>query len=758
MAGRNTVEIILSASDRASGALREAFGKIEGSNSKMVSALKAGTVVVVGAMTALGGYIAKTGVEYDAMAEQSLTAWTSILGSQNKAKDTLEQLQIMGAKTPFEFEGLDKSAKLLEMAGFNGKDLFTTMTKVGDAVSAIGGNDEVLQGVSMALFQISTKGKISAQEMNQLAERGIPAWQMLADGMHLSVQQVMKLSEKGKLFAKDALPLIIDGMGNKFKGAMDKQSQSYNGLISTMKDDFKMISGELSKPLFNIMKAGLNEIVPLMDKFLGGLKNGGISGGLAAIFPPGMISTIKSISDSVMSFISAFAKSEEVKEVFKGVVEIIQVYVGYWKQRFEDLKGFLSGAWDAIKNLFTGDGNLGQTFVKIFNTVKSIALPILQDAVKFIGEKIAMVKQFWDENGAQIIQAIKNVFSIIAAIFQFIAPILLAIIKMVWESIKGVIDGALKIIMGLIKVFAGLFTGDFGKMWEGIKELFSGAIELVWNWINLLMFGRIIGGIKTFAVDAAAGFKGFWTKAWDIFKNLDKSLWDTVSGMVGKVINWFQKLYDGGSLIFATLRRDGEKIFSALWDSIKAVAGYIYDGVTGTFGKLGSGAKNIFNDLLGNAKTIFNAIKDAITNPIQTAQTLIGKAIQGIKNFFSNFKVNIPLPHFSVSEGHKTIFGKDIPYPKLDVDWYDKGGVFYGPQVIGVGEKRPEFVGALSDLKAIVKEAVSEANPTGGSAQPIQVSINFDGYEIATLLFDYFDLIQGNKVNMQSRLLGVKTN
>lgn len=44
---------------------------------------------------------------------------------------------------------------------------------------------------------------------------------------------------------------------------------------------------------------------------------------------------------------------------------------------------------------------------------------------------------------------------------------------------------------------------------------------------------------------------------------------------------------------------------------------------------------------------------------------------------------------------------------KIGINWYDKGGVFNSPNIIGVGEKRPEFVGALDDLRQIVRD---EAN------------------------------------------------
>jgi hypothetical protein len=50
--------------------------------------------------------------------------------------------------------------------------------------------------------------------------------------------------------------------------------------------------------------------------------------------------------------------------------------------------------------------------------------------------------------------------------------------------------------------------------------------------------------------------------------------------------------------------------------------------------------------------------------------------------------------------------------PSLNVRWYDKGGIFNQPTVIGVGEKRPEFVGALDDLRDIVREEAGARDVT----------------------------------------------
>ena len=86
---------------------------------------------------------------------------------------------------------VDTFAKKLEMAGLGGKYLEKNIIAVGDAVSAVGGNTETLNGVATALTQISMKGKVSAEEMQQLAERGIPAYKLLAEGMGVTEAQLM---------------------------------------------------------------------------------------------------------------------------------------------------------------------------------------------------------------------------------------------------------------------------------------------------------------------------------------------------------------------------------------------------------------------------------------------------------------------------------------------------------------------------------------------------------------------------------------
>lgn len=453
---------------------------------------------------------------------------------------------------------------------------------------------------------------------NQLAERGIPAWKLIAEAQGKSVQELMKMSEQGKLFADDVLPTLIEGMQNKFGGAMDKQSQTFNGMISTLRDGLKMLAGDLTAGLFESIKGILPPIIKLVDNMRNAFKSGGFSGMLKSMFPPSALSAAQAI--------------------FNGIKAVL----------------------DWFK-------------------------PVINDAIAFFNSIIGQLTTFWKQNGDQIIQAVQNMWTIIVTIFKALSPILLFVIQMVWGSIKNVIQGAVNVIMGIVKIFAGLFTGDWSKMWEGIKQLFSGAIELIWGLINLAFFGRILSGIKTFAVAAGSGIKALWTAIVNIFKSAGTG-----------IVNFAKNIWNNVVSVFNFFRSTGLSIFNSFRATISTIWQVIKSNVVNAAKALWNGAKNAFQGILNTARNIFNSVKSAITNPIQTAKNAVLKIISSIKSAFSKMKITIPkprLPKVSVSM-KKGIMG--IPYPDFNVSWKATGGIFTGASLVGVGEKGDEAIVPLS--------------------------------------------------------------
>ena len=135
------------------------------------------------------------------------------------------------------------------------------------------------------------------------------------------------------------------------------------------------------------------------------------------------------------------------------------------------------------------------------------------------------------------------------------------------------------------------------------------------------------------------------------------------------------------------------------WDKIKATAQNVGEAIKSIW----AGVKTSVSNTLNGITNAFESVKNKISSIVNTIK---GWFPIHLGKIFSNLK----LPHLKISGS----FSLDPPsVPKLSVDWYDKGGIFKSPSVIGVAEKRPEFVGALDDLRQIVREEA------GGASSPV---------------------------------------
>lgn len=214
------------------------------------SATRIATVVTASAGLIVGS-LTKIGFEANSTANRAKIAFETLTGSAQQAQSLFDDLQRFAAKTPFEFLPLLQQAGQLLAQGFQKNEIVPTMTAVGDAVAAIGGGDEVIHRVIRALSQMRAKGKITAEEMLQMAEAQIPAWQLMADVSGKSVAELHKLSERGLIDAETGIAMILEGMQRRFGGTMDKMGGTWSQVISNMADNLYQFARNVVEPLFN---------------------------------------------------------------------------------------------------------------------------------------------------------------------------------------------------------------------------------------------------------------------------------------------------------------------------------------------------------------------------------------------------------------------------------------------------------------------------------------------------------------------------
>jgi tape measure domain-containing protein len=257
---RETVTGTLARINRGTLDYRRSLRELRSTANETWSSIKTGATLAAAAFGAAGAAAVGLGIKTNAELEKSAMSFEILLQSGDKAKKMVSDLQSLALESPFDFVGLQNSAKKLLGMGFAGNQVIPIMHSLGNAVAATGGNTEQLEGIALALGQINSKGKVSAEEMNQLAERGIPAWQLLSKQMGKSTAELMKMGEQGELLANDAIPALVKGLDERFAGSMKKMSDTWDYTIANMKESISIGLASISLPLFNTIKKDLQGV------------------------------------------------------------------------------------------------------------------------------------------------------------------------------------------------------------------------------------------------------------------------------------------------------------------------------------------------------------------------------------------------------------------------------------------------------------------------------------------------------------------
>lgn len=191
-------------------------------------------------------------LQYSSKLEQARIGLTSLTGSAAAANAHIKDLQNFAKTTPFDLDGLVRASQLLQGVGIKTTQIIPILSDFGNALSAAGKGNEEIQRTILALSQIASKGKLAGQEINQLAENGIPAVSILAQALGKPKDEIIKLSEQGRI----SFDLLIAAMHkvveeNHIGDAMEKQSHTFNGATENIKDSLYQLADTAFKPLFD---------------------------------------------------------------------------------------------------------------------------------------------------------------------------------------------------------------------------------------------------------------------------------------------------------------------------------------------------------------------------------------------------------------------------------------------------------------------------------------------------------------------------
>lgn len=333
--------------------LAQSRGQLQGMQSGMSSFI--GTArLATAALSTIGitaGTFAAAGLIRMAGAmEQTKIAMTTLLRDKDKATSFINDLRRVEPNMPFDFESVTKLSRMIMGMGFAAKEVIPTLTAIGDTVSAFGGGVPEFERAVLAIGQMRAKGAFSGEEMRQLANLGIPAWEMLSKAIGKSVAETQKLAESRSIDFNSIFPDFQAQMKARYGGAMKDMMQSLPGYLSNLKTKVFNFAIDLGTATLPTIKQVVLEIGNFFDKFSksGGMQS--LANGIKNVV--NAIKNVGSILRETISVLSPFlAAMWGIVRVTSAIINNpVGAFVAKWAATFLILRA----AINPIGNLIVG--------------------------------------------------------------------------------------------------------------------------------------------------------------------------------------------------------------------------------------------------------------------------------------------------------------------------------------------------------------------------------------------------------------------
>ena len=436
-------------------------------------------VAAVGAVTAALGAGVVAGVKYNASIESYQTSFEVMTGSAEKAAEVIDKLKKVGAETPFELPDLADTTQLLMNYGFSADEAMDKMMMLGDISQ---GSADKMSRIATAYGQMSSAGKVSLEDVKQMIEAGFNPLQEISESTGESMASLYDRISKGTISVDEITASMqrATSEGGKYFQSMEKQSQTFSGLISTLKDNAQQLLGEVVKPISDgLTESLLPAAISAIEQLTQGFEENGVAG---------MIQAAGNI----------------VNGLFTGMTENAPMLIS---TGMELLNQFLLGIATGVPALIT----------KGFEIVTQLALGILQNLPQLITQGAAVITNFVNgllsslpsvlQSGVQMILRlvdgiINNLPSIVSAAAQAIARFIASIASNLPQIIATGNKIIAELAVGLIKAIPNLVS-KIPQIISAIKDAF---LSVDWLSVGVNIIKGIASGVASAAgqlVDAA---------------------------------------------------------------------------------------------------------------------------------------------------------------------------------------------------------------------------------------------------------------
>lgn len=619
------------------------------------------------------------GISYNAQIEKYTTGFTNMLGSAQAAQEAMQAIQEDAARTPFDVASLTQANQLLISAGENAEYSRKVINALGDAVSATGGGSAELSRMAANLQQIANVGKAATIDIKQFAYAGINIYQILADYTGKSVQEVQNMTISYDLLSQALIAASEEG--GRYYNAMDTQSQTMNGRISTLKDNVSQLAGLMTGDLssgIGVVIGHLNDMVVAAQE---AYKEDGWKGlGNAILELDNPISAIiKKFGQLGSAAVSALDKASYYLNKALGK----NAYAGY--DSYEDYKedqqkqsnrnrlrqNALSGksvsnkSWSerqaeaaaasggssivtspsGSSSKSTGTKSTAETVIASVShtatTTAQNALGAVTTSVETLQEKVKdaagniknRVTETTTETGKEMVNGVATTY------------------KKVTKTVDGVVQKETKVYDDMSKTLLGTLTTIAEKTFNGITTTTQQAVETYADGSQHIKTTstetgeRIVDGVRQTYTKVISYIDGVQDKVIETAQNIDKSIKATQKRIDENLSKAQQQFNSGifklGKNLYTDLKNQDWGALSL--DIVNMMWGEVSQEQREALSDWANKALEAINEAYsgGGLSEAFNAFKQIMSNGIKADADGVTTSVDGLNQVFQKLGINV---------------------------------------------------------------------------------------------------------------------
>ena len=619
------------------------------------------------------------GISYNAQIEKYTTGFTNMLGSAQAAQEAMQAIQEDAARTPFDVASLTQANQLLISAGENAAYSRKVINALGDAVSATGGGSAELSRMAANLQQIANVGKAATIDIKQFAYAGINIYQILADYTGKSVQEVQNMTISYDLLSQALIAASEEG--GRYYNAMNTQSQTMNGRISTLKDNVSQLAGLMTGDLssgIGVVIGHLNDMVVAAQE---AYKEDGWKGlGNAILELDNPISAIiKKFGQLGSAAVSALDKASYYlnKALGKNAYAGYDSYEDYkedrqkqsnrdrlrqnalsgksvsnksWSERQAEAAA-ASGGSSIVTSPSSSSGKSTGAKSKTETVIASVshtatttaqnALGAVTTSVETLQEKVKdaagniknRVTETTTETGKEMVNGIATTY------------------KKVTKTVDGVVQKETKVYDDMSKTLLGTLTTIAEKIFNGITTTTQQAVETYADGSQHIKTTatetgeRIVDGVRQTYTKVISYIDGVQDKVTETAQNIDKSIKATQKRIEENLSKAQQQFNSGifklGKNLYTDLKNQDWAALSL--DIVNMMWGEVSQEQREALSDWANKALEAINEAYsgGGLSEAFNAFKQILSNGIKADADGVTTDVQGLSKVFQDLGINV---------------------------------------------------------------------------------------------------------------------